>query len=200
MRPAAKIASIGAGFATAAAALFSAAAGAVLLSACGSCDSIVHQTAQPILAAGNFDAVVADQAGHQIFFADQATHGVDVVDISTGSPQFAGVIDVGGATKGLAYAPDRHRLYAGIESGYVAVVDTDPASGHYMHMIDQVTVDPTQADLLDYSAKTHTVYVGPVIATRSSPSTPTRTRSPVDTMPSPRWSSRALMGPTATFM
>jgi DNA-binding beta-propeller fold protein YncE len=160
MRPAGKIASIAAGFATAASALLSAAAGAVLLSACGSCDSIVRQTAQPVLAAGVFDAVEADQSGQRIFFADQATHGVDVVDISKATPRFTGVIDVGGATKGLAFAPDRHRLYAGIESGYVAVVDTDPTSANYMHMIQQVTVDPTQADLLDYSAKTHTVYAG----------------------------------------
>jgi hypothetical protein len=160
MRPAGKIASIGTGFATVAAALFSAAAGAVLLSACGSCDSIVHQTAQPVLAAGSFDAVEADQAGHRVFFADQATHGVDVVDISTGSPRFQGVVDVGGAPKGLAFAPDRHRLYAAVESGYVAVVDTDPSSAHYMRMVDRVTVDPTQADLLDYSPKAHTVYAG----------------------------------------
>jgi len=160
MRPAAKIASIGAGLATTAAVLLSAAAGAVLLSSCASCDSIVRQTAQPVLAAGIFDAVEADQGGHRVFFADQATHGVDVVDISKVNPRFVGVIDVGGATKGLAYAPDRHRLYAGIESGYVAVVDTDPASAHYMHTIDKVTVDQTQADLLDYSAKTHTVYAG----------------------------------------
>ncbi len=142
------------------AAVAAVAAGSVLLSACASCDSIVRQTALPVLAAGNFDAVEADQAGHRIYFADQATHGVDVVDLSTGSPRFVGVIDVGGATKGLAYAPDRHRLYAGIESGYVAVIDTDPASAHSMQMIDQVTVDQTQADLLDYSPKTHTVYVG----------------------------------------
>jgi DNA-binding beta-propeller fold protein YncE len=160
MRPAGKFATVGAGLATAAAALLSAGAGAVLLSACTSCDSIVHQTAQPVLAAGIFDAVEADQTGHRIYFADQATHGVDVVDISGSSPRFGGVIDVGGATKGLAYAPDRHRLYAGIESGYVAVVDTDPASANYMKMIDQVTVDPTQGDLLDYSPKTHTVYAG----------------------------------------
>jgi len=135
-------------------------AGSVLLSACTSCDSIVRQTALPVLATGNFDAVVADQAQHRIYFADQATHGVDVVDISTVSPRFVGIIDVGGATKGLAYAPDRHRLYASIESGAVAVINMDPASARYMHMIDQVAVDQTQADLLDYSPNTHMLYVG----------------------------------------
>src|SRR5690349_12779912 len=160
MRPAGKIASIGAALATAAAALLSAAGGAVLLSACASCDSIVRQTTQPVLAAGVFDAVEADQSGHRIFFADQATHGVDIVDISKASPRFVGVIAVGGATKGLAYAPDRHRLYASIESGYVAVVDTYPASAHNIQMIDQVTVDPTQLDLLEYIPEMHTVYVG----------------------------------------
>src|SRR5438445_13235849 len=47
----------------------------VILSACTSCDSIVRQTALPVLATGNFDAVVADQAQHRIYFADQATTG-----------------------------------------------------------------------------------------------------------------------------
>src|SRR2546421_2470725 len=135
--------------ASSSAAIDAVAAGTVLLSACTSCDSIVRQTAIPVLAAGNFDAVEADQAGHRIFYADQATHGVDVVDISTGSPRFVGVIDTGGATKGLAYAPDRHRLYASLESGILTVIDTDS-----MHMIDQLTVDAVQADLVDYSAKT----------------------------------------------
>ncbi|TMC82051.1 MAG: hypothetical protein E6I61_02190 [Chloroflexi bacterium] len=160
MRSWAKLVSAAAAFASTGAAVAAVAAGGILLSACTSCDSIVRQTALPVLAAGNFDAVEADPAGHRIFYADQATHGVDIVDISTGSPRFVGVIDVAGATKGLAYAPDRYRLYAGIESGYVAVVNTDPTSPQYMHMIDQVTVDQTTADLLDYSPTTHTVYAG----------------------------------------
>src|SRR5437868_960964 len=116
------------------------AAGGILLGACTSCDSIVRQTAVPVLAAGNFDAVEADQAGHRIYYADQATHGVDVVDISTATPRLVAIIDTGGATKGLAYAPDRHRLYASVESGYVAVINTDATSPQFMHKIDQVTI------------------------------------------------------------
>ena len=160
MRSWAKLVSAATAIASAGTAVAAVAAGSILLSACTSCDSIVRQTALPVLAAGNFDAVEADQAGHRIYFADQATHGVDVVDISAGSPRLVAVVDVGGATKGLAYAPDRHRLYASIESGYVAVIDTDEPSKQFMHMIDQVTVDQTQADLLDYSPQTHTVYAG----------------------------------------
>jgi glutamine cyclotransferase len=132
-------------------------AGTVLLSACGSCDSIVQQTALPVLATGNFDGVERDQAGHRIFFADQANHGIDVVDIS-GRPRFMGTVDLPDLPNGLAYASDRHRLYAGLNGGTVAVIDADPNSLQFLHMIDQVTVDVAHADLLDYSPQTHILY------------------------------------------
>jgi len=159
MRSWAKLVSAAAAIASTAASVAAVVAGSVLLSACGSCDSIVTQTALPVLTTGSFDGVAADQAGHRLFFADETRHGIDVVDIS-GSPRFITTVDVPDSPHGLAYAPDRHRLYAGVDGGTLAVIDADPNSLHFLHMVDQVTVDQANADLVDYSAKTHTVFVG----------------------------------------
>jgi hypothetical protein len=159
MRSWAKLVSAATAIASTTAAAAALVAASLILSACGSCDSIVQQTALPVIATGNFDGVERDQAGHRIFFADQTNRGIDVVDIS-GSPRFMGTVDVPEIPNGLAYASDRHRLYAGLNGGTVAVIDADPNSLQFLRMIDQVTVDVANADLLDYSPKTHTLYAG----------------------------------------
>jgi DNA-binding beta-propeller fold protein YncE len=164
MRPGRRLASVGAAFAVTVSAVLAAAAGTILLSACGSCDSFVHQTSMPLLAAGTFDGVAADQPGHRLYFADQANQAVDVVDVSGASPRFKGRIDLPAAPNGLAFAAPSQRLYAGMDGGHVAVIDTDGASPRFMQVIDDIAVDgsattPT-ADLMDYSPETHRLFVG----------------------------------------
>ncbi|HSS60581.1 MAG TPA: WD40 repeat domain-containing protein [Candidatus Limnocylindrales bacterium] len=146
--------------ATLATAVAGAAAGLVLLSACGgSCTSSVHQASIPALAAGGSDGVEIDQAGHKLFFADRATGGVDVVDLSA-APRFVGTIGLPAPANGLAFAPNLKRLYAGLYGGTVAVIDADGTSPNYMKVIDSVTVDTAVADLLDFSPRTQSLYVG----------------------------------------
>lgn len=160
MRPLARAGSLGASFATVAAAFLAGSAGAVLLSSCGSCDSIVRQAALPAIAAHNFDGVEADQAGHKVFLADQTNRGIDVVDTSGATPRFMGTVDMPASPNGLAFAPDGKRLYAGLDGGTVAVVDVDARSATYMQVVDNVTVDTKTADLLDFSPHTNSLYVG----------------------------------------
>jgi streptogramin lyase len=160
MRPTARLAALGTVLATAAEACLAAAAGAVLLSACGSCDSIVRQTSLPALAAANIDAVEADQGGHKLYFADRTNHGVDIVDISGAAPRYRGTINLPDLPNGLAFSPSQNRLYAGMDGGQLAVIDVDGRSQQYMQVIDKVTVDTTNADLLDFSPRTNSVYVG----------------------------------------
>jgi hypothetical protein len=164
MRSPVKLASLGAAIASAAAWISGAAAGVMLLGACASCDSIVRQTSLPALAAANMDGVEVDQGGHRVFYTDQATHTIQIVDISSSSPRLAGTMSVPAAPSGLAYAADRQRLYVGLDGGVVGVIDTDPVSAKYGQVIDKVTVDKAQADLLDYSAQTGTVYVGTALS------------------------------------
>lgn len=113
----------------------------------------------PVLATGYFDGIEADQANHRIFLADRKDSGIDVIDTSGATPKFLGTIDLGAPSNGLAFAPDRHRLYAGIEGGSLAVVDMNKGSATYLKKIDEVKVDPATADLIDYSPKTGRVYV-----------------------------------------
>jgi DNA-binding beta-propeller fold protein YncE len=160
MRSAARLASFLTASSVALAAGFSAAAGALLLSACGSCDSIVHQTAVPAMAGANIDAVEADQGGHRLYFADRTNHGVDIVDTSGATPRFKGTINLPDSPNGLAFSPGLKRLYAGMDGGQLAVIDMDARSPQYTQVIDKVTVDTTNADLLDFSPRTHSVYVG----------------------------------------
>lgn len=131
---------------------------ALAMAACGAtCSSTVRTAAMPVIAAGSFDGVVADQGAHRIYLADRTTQGVDVVDMSASTPRFAGTIALGAAPNGLAFAPDQHRLYAGTESGEVAVIDTGSAS-----VLGTMAVGAAGAavDLVDYSPKTKSLYVG----------------------------------------
>lgn len=160
MRSWAKPFSLAAAFASVAASMCGAAAGALLLGGCASCESTVRQAAMPVVTAGSFDGIEADQANHRVFLADRKVQGVDVIDVSGSAPRFAGTVDLGAAPNGLAYAPDLGRLFAGLEGGTVAVVDMDKRSTRYLTVIDRVTVDATSADLMDYSPKTGRVYVG----------------------------------------
>jgi hypothetical protein len=160
MRPTARLAALGTLSATAAEACLAAAAGAVLLSACGSCDSIVRQTAVPAMVGANIDGVEADQGGHRLFFADRTNRGVDIIDTSGAAPRFKGTINLPDSPNGLAFSPGQKRLYAGMDGGQLAVIDVDARSPRYTQVVDKVAVDPTDADLLDYSPRTQSVYVG----------------------------------------
>lgn len=160
MPPAGKLASLGAGFATVTSALASAAVGIVLLSACGSCEGTVRQTAVPVLAAGTFDGIDVDQSQRKLYFADQTIHGIDVVDVSGAKPVSVGTVGLPAAPNGLAFAADSQRLYAAMNGGQVAVIDMDRLSQKYLQVVNKITVDPTSADLLEYSAQTNSLYVG----------------------------------------
>ena len=134
-------------------------AGVVMLGACASCESTVKQVTLPSLAATPVDAVVSDNTNHRLYLSDQAGSGVDVVDISTTTPQFERMIGVGHAPLGLAVAPDLNRLYAGMSNGGVAVIDTESGSPKYMQVIATIAAGTTVADLLDYSPMTNHVLV-----------------------------------------
>src|SRR6266576_3794250 len=138
--------------------MLAAAGGAVLLGACASCQSTVRQAAMPVVAAGTFDGVAADSGSHRLFLADGASNKIDVVDISSASPQFVQAVDVGATPHGLAVAPDMHLLYAGLTGGAIAVIDIKEGSPHYMQVVTRIKADPTEVDLLDYSPQTKRLY------------------------------------------
>ena len=132
-------------------------AGVVLLSACATCESTVRQVALPSLAASPIDAVVSDNTAHRLYLADG--HGVDVVDISTSTPQYMRLVALPHTAFGLAVAPEQNRLYAGMGIGSVAVIDTDSTSPTFMQVVSTIAAGATNADLLDYSPARHELLV-----------------------------------------
>jgi len=138
--------------------MLAAAGGAVLLGACASCQSTVRQAPMPAIAAGTFDGVAADPGAQRLYLADGANNKVDVVDVSTANPRFMQAIDVGAVPHGLAVAPDTKVLYAGLTGGAVAVIDTRDGSPTFMKVVTRIKADPTEVDLLDYSAGTKRLF------------------------------------------
>lgn len=155
-----RLGSLFAGFSSVVAYLFAAAAGVILLSGCGSCESVVHQSSLPVLAAGTFDAVDADQSGHRLFFADQSLKGIDVVDVSGASPKFVKTVTLPNQPHGLAFDPATRRLYAGLTGGDIAVVDMDAGSTKFLKVVDSFPTGEASADLLEFSPETNVIYAG----------------------------------------
>ncbi len=133
--------------------VLAAAGGVFALGACASCQSTVRVAAMPVVAAGSFDGVVADPNTHRLYMADRTAKGVDVVDISSTTPRFLATVNLGAMPSGLALAPDRNRLFAAVEGGKVAVIDTRSA-----RVIDTIALNASSVDLLDYSPQTQRVY------------------------------------------
>lgn len=130
--------------------------GVIALGGCASCQSTVRVAAMPVIASGSFDGAAVDPASGRVYLADRTDSGIDVVDIGTGNPRFIGTLNLNAAPNGLAAAPDQGRLYAGLEDGTVAVIDT-----RSMQVVDSVLVTTAAGvDLLDYSPSTHSVYAG----------------------------------------
>jgi len=135
--------------------VLAAAGGVLALGACASCQSTVRVAAMPVVAAGSFDGVVADPNTHRLYMADRTAKGLDVVDISSTTPRFMATVNLGAMPSGLALAPNQNRLFAAVEGGKVAVIDTGSA-----RVIDTIALNASSADLLDYSPQTRRVYAG----------------------------------------
>ena len=111
-------------------------------------------------ATGSFDVVDIDQAAHRLYVADRTDRGVDVFYISTAQPKYVETIPVPSSPNGLAIAPDLGRLFVGTSTGTVVIVDINPSSKTYDHVIDEVPTGAKKADLLDYGADRQRLYVG----------------------------------------
>lgn len=132
-----------------------AAGGTLLLAGCTTCQSTVRAVAVPAIAGASFDGAEIDQASHRVYLANRTDESVAVVDVSGTAPRLAGMFKVGGSPSGLAVAPERQELYAGLGSKGVAVVDT-----RSMQVAQTMALDGADVDLIDYNAGTGTLYAG----------------------------------------
>lgn len=132
-----------------------AAGGVLLLGGCASCQSTVQATSVPAIVGSTFDGAEIDQPAHRVYLANETDQSVTVVDVSTATPRVAGAVKLDGPPKGLALAPDRHVLYAGLATGGVAVIDTSS-----MQVASTMPLDGAGVDLMDYSPVTGDLYAG----------------------------------------
>jgi DNA-binding beta-propeller fold protein YncE len=120
--------------------------------ACGSAGQITHTDIPPLGGApASFDQVLIDPSSHRLYIADGTDLGLDVFDVSTSKAQYLTTIKVGKAPKGLAAAPDLHKVFAGLEGGAVAVVESDPTSPRIDTLLTKVqTSAQKNVDLVEY--------------------------------------------------
>jgi outer membrane protein assembly factor BamB len=138
--------------------------GLFLISACSQLDApatLIASTPVPGNTAQtpSMDAIEIDQAGHRLYAADRSNQGVDVFDVSAGSATYLTTIAMPAGPNGLALAPDLSRLFVGVENGSVVLVDINANSPKFDQVISDVKTGAKSADLLDYSADRHRVYV-----------------------------------------
>lgn len=136
-------------------------AGLALAAACGAAAPL-HIAAVPLPhgtgASASFDVVQIDQANHLLYAADRAG-GIDVFDVSSSHGKYLRSISLAASPNGLAFAPDLGRLFAGLADGSVAIVDVKPGSPSGDTVVQVAVTGGKEADLLDYSASNHIVYV-----------------------------------------
>jgi YVTN family beta-propeller protein len=107
-----------------------------------------------------FDAMAVDQERHRLFLADKLDQGVDVFDISVVPGRYLLTVKVGALPAGLEYAPQIHRLYAGLDDSTVAVIDADVASAQPYTLLDKISTKGVgAADLVGYDANDNKLYV-----------------------------------------
>lgn len=137
------------------------AACSLLISACGTSAAKITNTPIASIAGkpASFDVVEIDQGNHRLYVADRTAQGVDVFDISAPTAKFLKTIALTSSPNGLAIAPDLARLYAGTANGSVSIVDINPVSPTGYTVVQEVATGGKSADLLDYGAARHEVYV-----------------------------------------
>ncbi len=133
------------------------AACALLIFGCGSGASITS-TPIPTVAGkltANLDVVEINQTSHRLYVADRIDQGIDVFDVSGSRARFMATIPLTASPNGLAVAPDLSRLYVGMGSGSVMVIDTNNDSNA---LVAEVKTGKGEVDLLDYGASRQRLY------------------------------------------
>jgi hypothetical protein len=128
----------------------------LLVSACGSSAIEVANTPVPTLngQAGNFDNIEIDQGNHRLYVADRTGQSVDVFDISAVTAKFIKTITLPSPPNGLAISSN-YRLYVGMASGSVAMIDINKSSSTLHTVVAEVKTAGKGVDLLDYNGPNH---------------------------------------------
>jgi YVTN family beta-propeller protein len=128
------------------------AAACFALLACGTADQITRTDIPPLGGApASYDQTLLDPSSHRLYIADGSDLGIDVFDVSTPKPRYLTTVKLGKVPKGLAVAPDLHKVFAGLDGGAVAVIEADPSSPRVDTLLTKVqTTAKTNVDLIEY--------------------------------------------------
>lgn len=120
--------------------------------ACGTANQVTRTDIPPLGGApATYDQSLIDPSGHRLYIADETDLGVDVFDVSQPQPRYLTTVKTGGAPKGLAAAPDLHKVFAGLNGGAVAVIEADPTSPRVDTLLTKIqTTAKTNVDLIEY--------------------------------------------------
>src|SRR5437660_1363470 len=128
------------------------AAAAVMGVACGTANQVTRTDIPPLGGApAAYDQSLVVPSSHRLYIADATTLGVDVFDVSQQQPRYLTTVKTGKGPKGLAAAPDLHKVFAGLDGGAVAVIEADPASPRVDTLLTKIqTTAKTNVDLIEY--------------------------------------------------
>jgi hypothetical protein len=105
------------------------------------------------------DIMDIDQQAHRLYLADTTAEGVDVFDISTKQAVFLTVIPTFSGVNGVCVAKQVNKLYAGLNSSAIAIIDINPASARLNKIIATIdTRDKTRSDCISYDPVDNKVY------------------------------------------
>jgi len=120
--------------------------------ACGTANQVNRTDIPPLGGApATYDQSLVAPSAHRLYIADATDLGVDVFDVSQPQPRYLTTVKTGKAPKGLAAAPDLHKVFAGLDGGAVAVIEADPTSARVDTLLTKVqTTAKINVDLLEY--------------------------------------------------
>jgi YVTN family beta-propeller protein len=107
------------------------------------------------------DTMDIDQEGHRLYYGDNWSGGVDVFDISTKQPKYLQTIRLRGMLYGVSVGKNVNKVFVGLTSSLVAVIDIDANSPTYHTVITRIdTGGRGAADLMDYDPIDKKLFVG----------------------------------------
>ena len=105
------------------------------------------------------DTLDIDQEAHLLYAGDSWSGGVDVFDIATADAKYLRTIKMRNTFYGISVAKNVNKVFVGLRSSAVAVIDIEPSSPKVNTVVAEVdTGGRGSADLVDYDAVDRKLY------------------------------------------
>jgi len=134
--------------------------GCLLAVACGAPTGLQHTDIPPLHGhQALFYQALVDQSSRRLYLADEGLRSIDVFDVSRSAPRYLTSVKVGHPPHGLAAATDLHKVFAGLDGGGVAVLESDPSAPGANSVLAVIqTTAKKNVDLVDYDPANHVLW------------------------------------------